>query len=241
MQLAGIPDANFYLKYIIHKGRIYYSISYYSDEINKAFLLMKDLNTREKPICLDSEEGIAAKFMRIRSYGDRLYYQKMSLKSEESPDYNGGTYMYYINEGKYEKILDNYVRDYSIAGENIYYQSDNWIIRKNGEKVYQMCELSGLFTISYDGKNIYIDNEYDIVINSKDIQERKIFKYNLQGDLQETISIETSGQCYFGDEKFLFLYSDYDTKILEEFKLYALNKKMDSNNRDAWYKITLNE
>lgn len=241
MQLAGIPDEDFYLKYIIHKGRIYYSISYYSDEIDIAFLLMKNLNTSEKPICLDSEEGKIAKFMRIRAYGDKLYYQKMSLKSEEKSDYNGGTYVYDINEKKCENILDHYVRDYSIAGENIYYQKDDWIVRKNSEKIYQICELSGLFTISFDGKNIYIDNEYDIVVNSKNIADRKIFKYDLKGDWQETIFIETSGQCFFGDEKLLFLYADNNTKILEAFELYALNKKMTSNDREAWNKITIDE
>lgn len=194
-----------YPKFIIHRGYVY--CFYENGEDYHMAKIDVDGDNLHDIYSIDSEMG---KLYNINGYGDGVLFCDRSNINE--------TYSYRMLY--YSETSDEV---YEIA-DNIYWQyaaTENGIVYTDGSDIYIVNtadmtreifieDISGMVSIKYDGKYLYIDNVGVLwnfeELEKSDYSSRKIDVYDLNGNLIDTIPVANQGRdAEIGDEEYIFL------------------------------------
>jgi len=160
--------------------------------------------------------GTNARIYNGRSYGNKLLFLIETYKKDENKNYDLkglGLYAYDYITGETSKVIDDNISDYSVdlqnnmiyyfvVGEGLYKMN---ISTKETKKIFEANEDCMYGELSYDGRYLYIDNEFWIGLQLGKIKiQEKCWVVDANGTIINTIPCDDFLEMYFGDEKFLF-------------------------------------
>lgn len=192
----------------IFKGYAYYSLKSYSENKSTCELYRLSLDGKGKPELVDSFEGYSSEYLRIRGAGGYLYYQT-SYCAEKNSDYSGDIYQYDIKKKRSKKMVTDYYQDYTIFGNQLFYNKDAQIIKMDlsSQKESLAFEKEGetKFYLSCDGNYVYLDNSLGIYLVNGNYSERKVYVLDMNGKEIDTIEIGNDNSVLFGDPYMFFM------------------------------------
>lgn len=192
-----------------------------------------------------SYTGINVSLLQQRSYGDELFFiiRSYTKENDDVTVTSQGLFGYNYSTGKTEHIIDADIRDYTIDlkdGFIFYYVYADGLYRVSYDlndtvKIYNADESSGYCMLSFDGKNIYMDNLSWSVWQR--IAKKKIAQncwvLDLDGKISATVDCDDIMQLYNGDGNFMFAQKNSHNGFS---KMVAINKSQIGNTSN-WMEI----
>ena len=195
----------------LHRGYLYYSV-YKNDYSSKLYRISVEGKGKSEEIY--SLLGSYASIYKLKGYGDGIIFTTdIALSGDDAYKYD---IMYYdISSGKVSTVMENCGAEYTVKDGCIYDVRTDGVHCYNVEsKTDEIFYNPGVMVyISYDGENFYMDNIYDIFIENTPEDEHKVWVVNPEGELIDTIDLDNSYICLFGDSDYLF--HDYGNGVIK--------------------------
>lgn len=188
--------------------------------------------------------GVLAIIKYLRSYGDNVYYI-VDYKIENGENKDGiqqykmagkGLMQISGTTGEITNIIDEIVTDYAVDMENnnlYYYVYAKGLYKKSmdtgkSELIYKADGSMASCCMSYDGNNIYIDNEdwksWGHTYGGTPKYEKKYLMLDKQGKEIAELDMQSISRLIYGDDKYLFAVSKgYELCYTEKSKLPEIN------------------
>lgn len=214
----------------IHRGYLYYSV-YGTDYSSNLYRIPIDGRGKNEKIY--SLYGSYASIYKLKGYGDGVIFTTDVAEDDDTYKYN---IMYYdSNSETVSTIMEDCGAEYTVKDGCIY------DVRTDGVHCYNVesgtdevfYDPGVMVYISFDGNNFYMDNIYDIFIENTPEDEHKVWVVNTEGELIDTIEIENSYICLFGDSDYLF--QDYGSSIK------MLDKSLIGTEEHEWSDLPLSK
>ncbi len=200
----------------IHRGYLYYSV-YATEDSSELYRIPLSKNGKSEKIY--SLHGSYASIYKLKGYGDGVIFTTDVAVDNDAYTYN---IMYYdSNSETVSTIMEDCGAEYTVKDDCIY------DVRTDGVHCYNVAngtdELfynpGAMVYISFDGENFYLDNIYDIFIENTPEDEHKVWVVNSEGELIDTIDLDNSYVCLFGDKDYLFQDCGNSLKIFDKSQI----------------------
>ena len=216
---------------------------YVEDESYTVRLYKMSLITGKKEVVYEYT-GVLPIIKCLRSYGDNVYYI-VDYKIENGENKDGiqqykmageGLMQISGTTGEITNIIDEIVTDYAVDMENnnlYYYVYAKGLYKKSmdtgkSELIYKADGSMASCRMSYDGNNIYIDNEdwksWGHTYGGTPKYEKKYLMLDKQGKEIAELDMQSISRLIYGDDKYLFAVSKgYELCYTEKSKLPEIN------------------
>ncbi len=232
-------------KICVHRGYAYYAL--YTGG-KSATLYKVALETGAKPEALYVYEGYDADIQKLKGYGDGVMFIEYCSLDKEYTDFKFNICYYDSNENAVKSVLDDVSGDYTVIDGKVYYSKTDGVhcfdVSSGTDEIFY--ELDEFVFFSYDGKHLYLDNQYalnlagegfyfdddsdEIDLSDFSQTNHRVYVIDLEGKLIDTIQVGYLG-VYFGDEDY-FLHCSFDG-------IFALDKNMIGTGGHEWIDINL--
>lgn len=228
----------------IHRGYIYYAISFLDPNNSSVTLYRKSLyKDQSKSERIFEFSGKGVEIFRIKGFGSRIFFQCFSpdQKNEEKI----GIYALKVDGSTIiespKLIKPGAIREYTVVNSSLYYCTDSGVNVNNMETGLEetFYDVGNVPSISFDGIYFYVDNRPGLILNQKGFQNRTIEILDTSGRKIDSIDLKNGiGPCLFGDENFLFSFcSENPDNPTGEIWLAAFDKGQVGSQTHNWIRF----
>lgn len=222
----------------LHRGYAYFV---YTDNINSYLYRFKlDDKSDIEEICRCSRS--ISFISNIQGYGDGILFQCYYYDEDftDIADINEKIFYYSNDTDEVKLLVDGNIGSYSLIGNGIIYSDGKDTLVLSFDDFTSSVFISDeVFTVSYDGKNIYLDNLWECDNVTMNYDDRKVKIYDTSGNFIDVINLPGYNlNFYFGDSRCLFSFIQQDDG---GYKLHVFDKSQLGTGSHDWKELSWNK
>lgn len=184
----------------IHRGYLYFI----NNKEKELKLRRVKLDSKEEAEVIYKTEGIRPNLYRMEGYGDYIFFQGGNFTDEACENMDGGIYAYNIVSQEISLVKKDAISAYMIKDTDIYYSTEDAVKKYNlltqKDEIFVKTK-KGYAAVAADNNYIYVAG--DQFFGGDEDSTIHVYKPD-KTEVGQIQPPEGSGQCYFGDDSFLF-------------------------------------